>query len=126
MRQTSTGAKEKPTTTRTGPAAAWLAALSRLRRRIATAAPSMDGPNSSNGVGQSTRSHADANRDTFLRLLVAQIRHQDPLSPVDPTEFISQLAEFSALEQMLQMRRTLDAIHQVLLTTEESAEPAAG
>ena len=68
----------------------------------------------------------DANRDTFLRLLVAQIRHQDPLSPVDPTEFISQLAEFSALEQMLQMRRTLDAIHQVVLTTEESAEPAAG
>ena len=57
---------------------------------------------------------------------MAQIRHQDPLSPVDPTEFISQLAEFSALEQMLEMRRTLDAIHQVLLTTEESAEPAAG
>ena len=67
-----------------------------------------------------------ANRDTFLRLFVAQIRHQDPLSPVDPTEFISQLAEFSALEQMLEMRRTLDAIHQVLLTTEESAEPAPG
>ena len=67
-----------------------------------------------------------ANRDTFLRLLVEQIRHQDPLSPMDPTEFISQLAEFSALEQMLEMRRTLDAIHQVLLTTEESAEPAAG
>ncbi len=67
-----------------------------------------------------------ANRDTFLRLLVEQIRHQDPLSPMDPTEFISQLAEFSALEQMLEMRRTLDAIHQVLLTTEESEEPAAG
>ena len=60
MRQTSTGAKEKPTTTRTGPAAAWLAALSRLRRRIATAAPSMDGPSSPNGVGQSNRSYADA------------------------------------------------------------------
>ncbi len=67
-----------------------------------------------------------ANRDTFLRLLVEQIRHQDPLSPMDPTEFISQLAEFSALEQMLEMRRTLDAIHQVLLTTEESSEPVAG
>ena len=60
MRQTSTGAKEKPTTTRTGPAAAWLAALSRLRRRIATAPPSMDGPSSPNGVGQSNRSLADA------------------------------------------------------------------
>ncbi len=66
-----------------------------------------------------------ANRDTFLRLLVAQIRHQDPLSPMDPTEFVSQLAEFSAMEQLLEMRRTLDAIHEVLLTTEESAEPGA-
>ena len=67
-----------------------------------------------------------ANRDTFLRLLVEQIRHQDPLSPMDPTEFVSQLAEFSAMEQLLEMRRTLDAIHQVLLTTEESSEPVAG
>ena len=66
MRQTSTGAKEKPTTTRTGPAAAWLAALSRLRRRIATAPPSMDGPSSPNGVGQSNRSYADAQDGKLL------------------------------------------------------------
>ena len=60
MRQTSTGTKEKPTTTQTGPAAEWLAVLSRLRRRIAAGPPSIDGPNSPNGVGQSNRSHADA------------------------------------------------------------------
>ena len=60
MRQISTGTKEKPTTTQTGPAANWLAVLSRLRRRIATGPPSIDGSNSPNGVGQSNRSHADA------------------------------------------------------------------
>ena len=60
MRQTSTGTKEKPTTTQTGTAANWLTVLSRLRRRIATGPPSIDGPNSPNGVGQSNRSHSDA------------------------------------------------------------------
>ena len=65
-----------------------------------------------------------ANRDTFLRLLVAQIRHQDPLSPTSPTEFMSQLAEFSSMEQLIGMRRTLEDIHQVLLETEGPSEPA--
>ena len=66
MRQTSTGTKEKPTTTQTGPAANWLTVLSRLRRRIATGPPSIDGPNSPNGVGQSNRSHADAKDENPL------------------------------------------------------------
>ena len=67
-----------------------------------------------------------ANRDTFLRLLVEQIRHQDPLSPMDPTEFVSQLAEFSAMEQLLEMRRTLEDIREALQGTEGSFDPVAG
>lgn len=39
-------------------------------------------------------------KDAFLQLLVAQLAHQDPLSPMDNTEFTAQLAQFSALEQM--------------------------
>lgn len=39
-------------------------------------------------------------KDAFLQLLVAQLEHQDPLSPMDNTEFTAQLAQFSALEQM--------------------------
>ncbi len=39
-------------------------------------------------------------KDDFLRLLVTQLRHQDPLQPVNDREFIAQLAQFSALEQM--------------------------
>ena len=40
-----------------------------------------------------------ANENTFLQLLVAQLKNQDPLKPQDGSEFVAQLAQFSALEQ---------------------------
>ncbi|MBN2008074.1 flagellar hook assembly protein FlgD [candidate division KSB1 bacterium] len=40
------------------------------------------------------------NKDSFLQLLVTQLRHQDPLDPMENTEFVAQLAQFSSLEQM--------------------------
>ena len=52
----------------------------------------------------------DADTGTFLRLLVTQVRNQDPLDPQDPTEFVSQLAEFSSLEQLLNMNKQLEVI----------------
>jgi flagellar basal-body rod modification protein FlgD len=65
-----------------------------------------------------------ANRDTFLQLLVTQIRNQDPLSPQDPTEFITQLAQFSSLEQLLEMRQSLQAIEDTLLLGVPGPEPS--
>ena len=52
----------------------------------------------------------DASKDMFLRLLVAQIQNQDPLNPMDPTQFVSQLAQFSSMEQLLEIRKTLESI----------------
>ena len=40
-------------------------------------------------------------KDAFLRLLVTQLQYQDPLSPIEDREFIVQLAQFTALEQMI-------------------------
>jgi flagellar basal-body rod modification protein FlgD len=41
------------------------------------------------------------NENTFLQLLVAQIQNQDPTAPVDSSTFLTQLAEFSQLEQLI-------------------------
>lgn len=39
-------------------------------------------------------------KDTFLQLLVAQLKYQDPLNPTDNSQFLAQTAQFNALEQM--------------------------
>lgn len=49
-------------------------------------------------------------RDDFLRLLIAQLKHQNPLSPADGAEFTAQLAQFSQLEELLNLNEKLDAI----------------
>ncbi|MEL7546563.1 MAG: flagellar hook capping FlgD N-terminal domain-containing protein [Pseudomonadota bacterium] len=48
--------------------------------------------------------------DTFIQLLTAQVRNQDPLSPLDSTQFVEQLATFSNLEQQVRSNDTLDSI----------------
>ena len=49
---------------------------------------------------------------SFLRLLVAQMRNQDPTSPMDSTDYVAQLATFSQVEQSVQMNSKLDGILQ--------------
>ena len=46
------------------------------------------------------KSNDTVNKEQFLQLLVAQMKYQDPLEPTDNTEYVSQLAQFSELEQM--------------------------
>lgn len=72
-------------------------------------------PSASNSAAASTApttSKTDplANKQVFLQLLVAQLKHQDPSQPQDGVQFITQLAQFSQLEQSAQMTQDLDAI----------------
>ena len=62
--------------------------------------------------------------NTFLQLLVTQIRNQDPLNPQDPTDFVSQLAQFSSLEQLLEMGKSLESIEALLSLDAAPAETA--
>ncbi len=52
------------------------------------------------GGGSSLFGGAGATRDSFLQLLVSELRNQDPLEPVENTEFLAQLAQFGTLEQI--------------------------
>ena len=57
---------------------------------------------------KSANKNSSLDKDAFLQLLVAQMKYQDPLEPTSNTEYISQFATFSELEQMQNMSNTLE------------------
>lgn len=58
----------------------------------------------SQSTGQiTTENNGRMDKEDFLSMLVAQMRHQDPLNPMDNTQLAANLAQFSQLEQMLNM-----------------------
>ena len=61
-----------------------------------------------------TRSASKAGTDyqSFLKLLVAQMKNQDPTDPADPTQYVAQLATFSQVEQTVQTNSKLDQLLQ--------------
>ena len=58
--------------------------------------------------GTQKKSNSTVDKDQFLQLLVAQMKYQDPLEPTSNTEYISQYATFSELEQMQNMSASLE------------------
>ena len=49
-------------------------------------------------------------KDDFLQLLVVQLTHQDPLNPLDQNQFLAQTAQFSQLEQLVNINESLSAL----------------
>ncbi len=60
-------------------------------------------------------------KDDFLKLLITQLRNQDPTKPLEDKEFIAQMAQFSSLEQMKQMNDTLSLLNQGFLVNQTLA-----
>jgi flagellar basal-body rod modification protein FlgD len=62
------------------------------------------------------------NEQMFLQLLVAQLKNQDPLNPTDSTQFVSQLAQFSELEQVIGIRGDIETqMNSTTATTDTTA-----
>jgi len=57
---------------------------------------------------RSLTSNSQLSSDAFLTLLVAQLRAQNPLEPLNPNEFVAQLVQFNTLEQIIGIRQALE------------------
>lgn len=88
-----------------------------LSPRAAAANSSTDPASSSTGGAANAASNSGldgtdalANENTFLQLLVTQIKNQDPTQPMDSTTFLTQLAQFSQLEQLIGIRQGVQSL----------------
>ena len=77
---------------------------------MTTPAPAPATSTNNSTSSSSDSSPDDVSEDDFLQLLVAQIQYQDPTDPTDSTTFVTQLAEFSSLEQLMAIRGDLDTL----------------
>jgi flagellar basal-body rod modification protein FlgD len=69
---------------------------------LGTLEPTQPGPMPSNPKGQ-------LGKDQFLQMLVAQMKNQDPLAPMDGQQMAAQLAQFSSVEQLVTLNETMAA-----------------
>ena len=84
---------------------------------VAPIAPSLPRPTGTT----ETKSKTAVDYESFLKLLVAEMKNQDPTKPMESTDFVAQLATFSQVEQSVQSNTKLDQILQASALSQASA-----
>ncbi|MGY4630086.1 flagellar hook assembly protein FlgD [Bradyrhizobium sp. USDA 4486] len=75
---------------------------------VPSATDSTSKSNSTNTISNTSSTGVDYN--TFLQLLVAEMKNQDPTNPMDTSQYMSQFAQLSTVEQAMQTNNKLDAL----------------
>jgi flagellar basal-body rod modification protein FlgD len=74
-------------------------------------APIQSSPASANAAATNTGTAPAQDLNTmFMQLLVAQLKSQSPLDPLDPNQFVAQLAQFNSLSELTQIRQLLQQV----------------
>jgi flagellar basal-body rod modification protein FlgD len=63
--------------------------------------------NNTNAAGTSTATGENVDENQFLNLLVTQLKNQDPTQPMDDSQFVSELAQFSSLQETTNLNTTM-------------------
>lgn len=61
-----------------------------------------------------TNGNAEMGKDQFLKILIAQLKNQDPMNPMEDKEFIAQMAQFSTVEQLMNINTQVTSLSQSL------------
>jgi flagellar basal-body rod modification protein FlgD len=97
-----------------GPSAASSSALLQTQAQARAQAQSNAQDTSSTGTdpsgGVTTSTDALTSESTFLQLLVAQIKNQNPLNPTDSIQFVGQLVQYSELEQLMGINQGVQSL----------------
>jgi flagellar basal-body rod modification protein FlgD len=80
----------------------------------------------STSTSTAPQTKAEQQKNQFLQLLVAQMKGQNPLDPQDGTQFVSQLAQFSSLEELINIRTDLDGMSKTSPATTSANANAQG
>lgn len=84
-----------------------------LTSAVNSTPPSLKSP----GKTAATDPNNLANKEVFLQLLIAQIKNQDPTKPADSIQYLTQLSQFTGVEQLVDIKATLKEISAALKTT---------
>ncbi|MCI7081166.1 MULTISPECIES: flagellar hook assembly protein FlgD [Treponema] len=76
--------------------------------------------NKANTVNGRTASQ-QLGKDDFLKLLITQLSNQDPTNPMEDTQFIAQMAQFSSLEQMTNMNESFNKMAAMINSSQAAA-----
>jgi flagellar basal-body rod modification protein FlgD len=80
-------------------------------------APVTSGAPAASSQSATSNPNAALSKDGFLKLFVAQLQHQDPMSPMDTSDSVNQMASFSMVEQITNMAGSNTKIEQSLNTS---------